>query len=175
MKRLTLSLALLVFGFSLSACGSYNTPTAPTGTSPTKFTAILLPANEVPAIVGAEAAGSGTATITLNLTKDAYGSVTAATVDFAVTATGFPNGTVLTGAHIHPGSPGINGAVLISTGLAPGEVVLANGGGSFTKSGIAITVDQANTIMANPSSFYFNIHTVDNPNGVARGQLTLAQ
>jgi hypothetical protein len=83
------------------------------------FTAVLLPANEVPAVVGAEATGSGTATITLNLTKDSNGYVTAATVDFSVTVTGFPNGTSLTGAHIHGGAAGTNGGILVSTGLAP--------------------------------------------------------
>ena len=177
MKRLTrliLSLALLAFGFALSAC-SNNTPTGPSANSSTRFTATLLPANEVPAIVGPEAAGSGTATITLNLTKDANGYITAATVDFSVTAQGFPNGTALTGAHIHPGPAGTNGGILISTGLTAGEVVFPNGAGSFTKSGITITVDQANSILANPSGFYFNIHTAANSGGVARGQLVLAQ
>jgi hypothetical protein len=176
MKRLILPLALLAFGFGLTACNNYTPPTGPSSApSSATFTATLLPASEVPAIVGAEAAGSGTATITFHLTKDANGYVTAATVDFAVTAAGFPNGTVLTGAHIHTGNPGTNGGILISTGLAEGEVTFANGGGTFTKSGITVTVDQANTILANPSGFYFNIHTANNPGGVARGQLTPAQ
>jgi hypothetical protein len=33
----------------------------------------------------------------------------------------------------------------------------------------------ANTILANPSGFYLNIHTARNPDGVVRGQLTRAQ
>ena len=44
-----------------------------------------------------------------------------------------------------------------------------------TRKGIALTVDQANTILANPSDFYLNIHTARNPDGVARGQLTRTQ
>lgn len=174
MKRLTLALALLVFGLTVSACDG-DTPTTPSPDSSTRFTAALLPANEVPAIVGAEATGSGAVNITVNFTKDSLGYVTAATFDFAVTAAGFPNGTVLTGAHIHGGNAGANGGILVSLGLAAGEVVLANGGGSFTKNGITVTVDQANAIVANPSSFYFNIHTAANPGGVARGQLAIAQ
>jgi hypothetical protein len=47
--------------------------------------------------------------------------------------------------------------------------------GSFAKRGIALTVDQADTILANPSGFYLNIHTARNPDDVARGQLTRAQ
>lgn len=174
MKRLTLALGLLVFGLTLSACDG-DTPTTPSPDSSTRFTAVLLPANEVPAIVGAEAAGSGTVNITLNFTKDSLGYVTAATFDFAVTATGFPNGTVLTGAHIHGGNAATNGGILVSLGLTAGEVTFANGSGSFTKNGISVTVDQANAILANPSAFYFNIHTAANLGGVARGQLAIAQ
>jgi len=54
-------------------------------------------------------------------------------------------------------------------------VTFPNGSGSFTKRGVTMTIDQANSIMANPGAFYVNIHTADNPGGVARGQLTAAQ
>ena len=37
------------------------------------------------------------------------------------------------------------------------------------------TIDLANSILADPSSFYLNIHTAANPGGVARGQLTRVQ
>jgi hypothetical protein len=43
------------------------------------------------------------------------------------------------------------------------------------KQGVTMTVDQANSIIANPGAFYVNIHTAANPGGVARGQLTAAQ
>ena len=115
------------------------TPTTPVrtiGDFKNTFTAVLLPANEVPAVVGVEAAGSGTAAITLNLTKDSNGYVTAATVDFSVTVTGFPNGTSLTGAHIHGGAAGVNGGILVSTGLAAGDVTFPTGAGSFSRAGV---------------------------------------
>jgi hypothetical protein len=96
-------------------------------------------------------------------------------MDVSVTAVGFPNGTALTRAHIHPGGAGTNGGVFVNVGLADGEVRFPSGGGSFTKTGITVTVDQANAILANPSGFYLNIHTALNPDGVARGQLTRAQ
>jgi hypothetical protein len=63
----------------------------------------------------------------------------------------------------------------VSFGLAAGEVTFPNGSGSFTKQGVTMTIDQANSIMANPGAFYVNIHTAANPGGVARGQLTAAQ
>ena len=60
-------------------------------------------------------------------------------------------------------------------GLTPGEVTFASGSGSFTRRGIALTLDQVNAILANPGSFYLNIHTEANPGGVARGQLIRQQ
>ena len=174
MKRVFQCVVLLSLAFGLAACGS-EPGASPSPASTERFTAILLPANEVPAITNAEAGGSATATITFNVTKDSAGYVTAASMDVNVTASGFPNGTALTNAHIHPGAAGTNGSVFVNVGLSAGEVTFPSGGGSFSKTGIALTVDQINTILANPSSYYFNIHTALNPNGVARGQLTRAQ
>jgi hypothetical protein len=174
MKRLILPLALLVVGFTASACNDDN-PSSPSATSTNTFTAVLLPVNEVPAITGAEAAGSGAATITLNMSKDSAGYVTAATFDFDVTVTGFPNGTALTDAHIHGGAAGVNGGILVNLGLPAGSVSFPTGGGTFSRKGITVTVDQANAILANPGNFYFNIHTAAHPGGVARGQLAIAQ
>ena len=96
-------------------------------------------------------------------------------MDVTVSVTGFPAGTTLTASHIHPGVVGANGGILVSLGLAAGEVSFATGTGSFTKQGVTLTVDEANSILANPSAFYLNIHTAANPGGVARGQLTAAQ
>lgn len=173
MKYVSFCLAILVLALG-AACGS-DSPASPSVGSTMKFTANLLPASEVPPIDNEEATGSGTATLTFNLTKDSSGYVTTASLDISVTTAGFPNNTTLTGAHIHPGAPGVIGGVFVSVGLTAGEVSYPAGGGTFTKTGIPVTVDQANTILANPSGFYFNIHTARNPNGVARGQLTPAQ
>ena len=162
---------LLALGSLAAACGS-DTPTAPSTASAAAFTATLLPANEVPAVTGSEAGGSGAATVTLNLSKDSAGYVTAATMDVTVTATGFPAGTALTASHIHSAPAGVNGGIVVSFGLTPGEVTFATGSGSFTKQGISVSADQANALLANPGGFYVNIHTATNTNGVARGQLT---
>ena len=87
MKRLLIlgSALLLAVG-----CGSSSTPTNPSNSNQVRFTATLLPANEVPAITNAEASGNGLATITFNLTKDAAGAITAVNADFLVTLNGFP-------------------------------------------------------------------------------------
>lgn len=174
MKRVLRSLALLALGFTIVACDN-ESPVSPTPGSSQTFTAALSTASEVPPIGNDEAGGSGTATITFNLTKDDLGYIASASMDVTVSVTGFPAGTALTGAHIHPGVAGSNGGVFVSLGLSAGEVTFPTGAGSFTRTRIAVTVDQANAILANPGGFYFNIHTARNPDGVARGQLTSAQ
>jgi hypothetical protein len=171
MKRLTLSLVVLalIAGCSNDSPSSPSTPPKPT------FTADLRPASEVPPIANAESSGSGNVTVTFDTTTNASGAIATASVTFVVNATGFPAGTSITAAHIHPGAAGVNGSVLVSTGLVAGDAVFANGSGSFTK--VVSTVDAAvaQNIINNPSGFYFNIHTALNPGGVARGQLVRVQ
>jgi hypothetical protein len=173
---LALGLSAIVVSLTAAACGSSTQPSnnPPAATKPT-FTVQMSPASEVPAITNAESTGSGTMTITFNLTKDAAGTVTAATADFTGNFTGFPAGTALTAAHIHPGAAGVNGSPLVNLALSAGEVTFATGSGTITKNGITMTVDQANNIMNAPANFYFNIHTSLNPGGAARGQLNRTQ
>lgn len=167
--------ALVLTGLVMTAaaCGS-SSPTSPTTvTLPSSytFTASLLPANEVPAVTNAEASGSGTVTIVMAVTRDAAGSITAATANFSVTLTGFPAGTTLTGAHIHQAGPGATAGVTVNTGLANGEVVLTAGSAAFSKNSINVAVDVANNLIAGSNGFYFNVHSTTNTGGVARGQL----
>jgi hypothetical protein len=162
MKRLSIVIALSTLA---AACG--GTSTSPSATKPT-FTADLKPSNETTTVVGPEASGSGQATITFDT------SATPATATFVVTLTGFPAGTSIVAAHIHPGVAGVAGSPLLSTALVAGELVLATGSGSFTRT-INAPSDVAQQIINNPSAFYFNIHTAANPGGVARGQLVRVQ
>jgi len=170
MKRLSLLFALGVF---VSGCGSSSTaPTTPT--NPT-FVATLSPANEVPPVVGAEATGSGTATITMVTTKDTAGNVTAATATFVVNLSGFPPNTPINISHIHQQVAGQNGSVVVNSNITAGQNVLTTGSGSFTAANLTVTPDLANLILNNPAGFYFNVHSTLNPGGVARGQLVRTQ
>ena len=171
MRRFAVAALVASLALGLQACKDSTSPTA----TPAIFTAPLLPANEVPPVTGAQASGSGTVTITFNLTRDGAGNITAVTADFAGTVSGFPAGMALTAAHIHPGAAGATGNPVVDLGLSAGEVTFATGSGSFTKNGITVAVAQAETIMGNAGSFYFNIHASANPGGVARGQLTRTQ
>ena len=146
---------------------------SPTPNDPTQFTftAQLLPANEVPLVTNSEASGSGNVTITLTVTRDSASAITGGTANFVTNLTGFPATTSFTMAHIHEAIAGVAGPIVVNTGLASGEVALTNGAGSFTKNNINVTAAIANGMVNTPANFYFNVHTVANGPGVARGQL----
>jgi len=170
MKRLT----LVVLGLLLTAgcSSSSSTPsTTQAGTTMTRFTATLSPAQETPPISNSENVGSGTSTMDFNITRDATGAMTAATVNFTATMSGFPATTVVNIAHIHTGAAGVSGGILISTTVNPGEVTLTNGAGTFTRVAVPVKTTDMQSILDNPAGFYFNIHTQANPGGVMRGQL----
>src|SRR5262245_815044 len=177
MKYVT-SFAFVVSLGMVSACGGSDSPAmpaTPSGSGTQTFTAALRPSEETPPITGPASAGRGTATLTMNTTHDPSASHTSATATFVVNLSGFPAGTPINMAHIHQAAAGQSGNVVVSTTLSPGDVTLNGGGGSFNRSGIAVTPDIASQLMTNPAGFYFNVHSTLNPGGVARGQLVRVQ
>jgi hypothetical protein len=167
MKRFAVLAAALVFAV---ACD--DSPASPSDPNIAKFTAILLPTNEVPAITNADASASGVAEITIRLTRNSAGALTGAKGDFTMHVTGFPANTVLTGAHIHNAPAGVNAGVIFNTGMTSGEFTLPTGQMTITKTDrdpVSAAVVQA--ILDNPAGHYFNIHTTINTGGAIRGQL----
>jgi CHRD domain len=173
MKRLVLIALVLAFGISCD-----DSPTSPSDPNVARFTAILLPSNEVPAITNADAAASGTMQLTMTVTRDAANVITGATYDFTVNMTGFPANTTLTGAHIHSGASGVNAPVTVNLAVGQGEFVLPTGQLTFSRNGVTVpaggaqspaTVAQA--VFNNPAGNYFNVHTTLNTGGAIRGQL----
>jgi len=174
-RMLAAAAAISVCALGSASCSDDDPGPGPSGPPTTfVFTSALTTANEVPPIGNAtEAGASGTVTITMNVTRDASGAITAATTTFVCNVTGFPAGSAVNVAHIHNAAAGASASVFLNTGLVAGEVVLTNGAGSFTKSAVNTTVAQAEAIIANPPGHYFNVHSSLNPGGVIRGQLTL--
>ena len=136
------------------------------------FTANLLAANEVSGVGGGEQNASGTATITFAITRDGSNNITAANATFQWTLTGFPTTSILILSHIHQGAAGVNGPVVIDSGLTPGSAIaMTSGGASVTRSGLLVSPTLMGQILANPAGFYFNSHTAANTGGAVRGQL----
>jgi hypothetical protein len=80
---------------------------------------------------------------------------------FAVTVSGLsPN--LVTAAHIHRGAVGVNGPII--------HFISATG---FTQVEGTIVLSEADVADLRAGNLYFNVHSVENPGGFARGQLIL--
>jgi hypothetical protein len=170
----TFALLAIATSVILAGCGSDST-TSPTAASstPLVFSALLMPANEVPPVSNAEQGGHGAVQVQFDVTRDAAGAITAATATFYFQLSGYPPGTTIVGAHIHPAPAGVNGPVQISTGLATANTVsLPSGSGEFTFRNVFADPVVVQQILNNPAAFYFNVHSPSNPGGFSRGQLT---
>lgn len=150
----------------------------------TAFSADLEGAQEVPPVA---TAASGTATLTLNAAGDALTyTIVIDGLDMGPLAgvpdqTADPNDDVV-GLHIHNAAPGVNGPIVF--GMAnPGHdpddiVILANGSPGGTVSGIWEETDPANSPLSVETAnlfagtLYVNAHTVANPGGEIRGQIS---
>jgi len=173
MKRFALLALVLVFGISCD-----DSPTSPSSNpNVRRFTAILLPSNEVPAITNADASASGTMQLTMTVTRDTANNITGATYDFVVNITGFPANTTLTGAHIHTAPAGQNSGVVVGLPLTASDVAVPTGQATITKTGLSSTsatvtpAAVAQSVFDNPTGNYFNVHTTINTGGAIRGQL----
>jgi hypothetical protein len=172
MKRLAMLALVLAFGISCK-----DSPTTPSANpNVARFTAILLPSNEVPPVTNADVTASGTMQMTMTMTRDAANNITGATYDFTVHVTGFPAGTTLTGAHIHAAPAGTNSGVVVGLPLTASDTGLATGQATITKTNVGPQVPAnngpvASNIFNNPAGNYFNVHTTVNGGGAIRGQL----
>lgn len=143
-------------------------------------TVAMSPAQEVPPIPAGnpDANASGTATITVNPARDVQGVATGGSINFAVTYSGFPAGTTIVGLHIHEQVAGMNGPIRFDTRIsAANPVITPTGSGTIN---ITVPVPNATDaqrmtfqrLLANPTGFYVNLHTMVNPGGAIRAQLT---
>lgn len=139
------------------------------------FRAVLSPLNEVPAITGYNASGVGT--VWLHIVRDPAGRIVSGTADFSASYR-FPGDVTLTGMHIHRGAAGVNGPIVIdsafrTTADATGTAGIARQQNPVLFNTAAITA--ATDMIADPSGFYFNIHSSVYPGGVIRGQMQRAE
>ena len=163
---------VLLLGLCLLGAAGCDDDAAAPSNLPIVLTANLSPANEVPPVANAENTGRGAVQITFNVTRDGTGAITSGTADFHFQLSGFPSSTAIVGAHIHPGAAGVNGGVVVNTGIvAASAVTQTDGVLSFSASGINVPAATLQAIVNNPAGYYFNVHSPTNPAGAARGQL----
>jgi hypothetical protein len=108
---------------------------------------------------------------------NASGAYTSGSVIFDINYN-YGRQTTVTGFHIHDGVAGINGPVIINTGLSPTAplITAANGIGNFRK---VVEVNMANPtqvgtlygLLTRPKDFYINMHTIEAGGGLIRDQL----
>src|SRR5688572_1825380 len=152
MKRIA-ALAMVIALGGVSACD--DGPTDPDDDNTVVFTANMTGAQEVPPAVAPEANGTGTVTITFNVTRDGGGAITAATANVAANVANLPAGTPLILAHIHTGAAGATGGPVVNTGLTAGTAINvgANGTATLTFNSLTVDVTTLNNIIANPAGF----------------------
>lgn len=143
------------------------------------FTASMTASQETAPVVvhPTELGANGTSTVTLRVTRSG-GVITAASSDFTWNVAGFPVSPVsqMILAHIHQGAAGVNGPIVVDSGLNPTVPIPITGGvATVTRTNLATSTTIAQAIIDNPAGFYFNVHTALSPGGALRGQLVRQQ
>ena len=165
----------LVLATCVAVAGCDDNGTGPSN-PPIVLTAALSPSNEVPPVTNEESSARGAVQITMQVSRDAGGVITSATADFHIQMSGLPTDTRYVGAHIHPGVAGVNGGVVVNTSLSAGTLpAIQSGAAVWDFPNVTVPVAIAQQLESNPNGFYFNVHTLRNPGGVTRGQLSRAQ
>lgn len=133
---------------------------------------ILSPGSEVSPSPAPPAGATGSAVVTINITRDAAGAITAATMNFRGTFS-FPSSVSVVGFHIHEGSSTVNGPIRFDLGINSGSAIFFASGSGFIDLNVpTVNLAVLPTLLANPAGFYVNLHTTVNPGGAMRGQIT---
>jgi hypothetical protein len=130
------------------------------------FKLVLKPNQEVPPVkkLKADAVGS----VTFDLTRDAGGTITSGEVIFYFNYR-FPSSVEINGLHIHQAAKGVNGGIVVSSGIA--TFTDGDGQGNITAVVTGTTPATLQAILDNPRGYYVNLHTAVNPGGAMREQL----
>lgn len=139
------------------------------------FQVTMLPGNEVPPVMGLDAAGH--AAFTLHTLRNNEGHVLAGVTIFDVNFR-FPGETQFTGLHIHDNVAGANGPVTLDSGLSrTNEPLSAAGFGNIYRwrtQDSNTAFQSMNSVVIYPERHYLNLHTTVNAPGAVRGQLAEA-
>ena len=139
---------------------------SPTLSATPVFKLTLKPSQEAPRIQGLKATGLGS--LTFDLERNSSGAITSGEAIFYVNYS-FPGSVEITGLHVHKEKKGVNGPVVINSGVT--TFTDADGHGNVTT--VVAGVDPAllQAILDSPRDYYVNLHTSANPAGAMRDQL----
>jgi hypothetical protein len=159
------AVAVLLAGLATAGAGAREKSKPKLSATPV-FKLNLKPSQEVPPIKGLRASAVGN--VTFDLTRAAGGAITSGEVVFYFNYR-FPASVQVTGLHIHRANKGINGPIVVDSGVA--SFTDADGEGNVTTvvTGVAPATLQA--ILDAPRAYYANLHTSVHPDGALREQL----
>jgi uncharacterized protein (TIGR03437 family) len=142
-------------------------------TNEISFNFPILPDNEVPPV---DIEASGLAQVRFAVARDEGGEITSGTVVFDASYM-FPDAVTFQGFHIHRAAEGVNGPVVIDSGISASDTVADEDGVGSLHYVINVGPDDETALDAlkdavdSPDDFYLNLHSSVNPGGVLRGQL----
>jgi hypothetical protein len=164
----TLAVAVIVVFALVAIAAAVGTKGSPVKSATPVFKLSLKPSQEVPPIVGLRASGRGN--VTFDLTRDSAGAITSGEVVFYFNYR-FSGPVTITGLHIHVGAKGINGPIVVDSGVTSFDEPDGKGNITTLVTGVDPMLLQA--ILDNPRGYYVNLHTSDNPGGAMRDQLRM--
>jgi hypothetical protein len=170
MRRTLIPSALVLVGavalVVIGAAGSAQAKKPALSATPV-FKLHLKPSQEVPPIKDLKASAVGS--VTFDLTRDANGTITAGEVVFYFNYS-FPGSVTISGLHVHQEAKGVNGPIVVSSGVA--TFTDLDGAGNVTAV-VTGTPAVLQGILDNPRGYYVNLHTTTpaHPGGALRQQM----
>ena len=106
--------------------------------------------------------------MTFDLERSSAGAITSGEVIFYFNYA-FSGAVAIDGLHIHQGSKGTNGPVVVSSGVV--SIADTDGKGNVTTVVTGTPPATLQAILDNPRGYYVNLHTSVNPSGAVREQM----
>jgi hypothetical protein len=128
------------------------------------FRVKLSPRQAVPPTSGLRASGSGN--LTLDLARNANGTITGGTAVFYVNYR-FPGSVTITGLGLYQGARGTNGALALDAGT--GSFTDGDGRGNVTRVVAGVPAPVAQSLLSNPRAYYLQLTSSA---GALRAQLS---
>jgi uncharacterized protein (TIGR03437 family) len=139
------------------------------------FRAVLLPSNEVPSLNNAS---RGVADVLASAVRDSSGTIISGTVDVLLRTT-LPAANTITGLDLHNAPGSQTAPIALTTAITATNSRPLQSGADLIHIPIQIVtptdVATLTSLLADSTRFYLNVTSMDQPNGLMRGQLQRTQ